>query len=262
MQKINKYLDKRLEQINAIIKKTPNSFSSETYHQLRVEIKKIRFVVALVQFNDKTFKKKKILQLLDIIFKNAGKVREMDIEKAVLKQYLNFKLFDCYKVKIEEKQQRAKINFFSSIGQIDNSLLDQLHKAILPSLRKTSKRKIEGFLKYQNEIVNKHFKKTSLNTDEWHELRKTLKKVLYTEKILYKKETNKKSLAEEFSDLLGKWHDLCVIIDHLKKEIKSKKIKQQEKLFLEKIILKLIYKSDKYLKEVQFKINTIKGANK
>ena len=151
-------------------------------------------------------------------------------------------------------------NFFSSVNKTDNSLPEKSYRYFCSALKSISKKNVEDYLKHQKKITRRFCKKSSMHPKELHELRKTLKNISYTERLLEQKISNKKSITENLSNILGKWHDMQVTIDHLRKNVKSKKINQQEKLFLEKIILTLISKKDRYFEAIQSGISRMNAG--
>ena len=85
-KKLKKYFKSHTSEIDALLKKPDKDFSKEDFHRLRVEIKKIRALTAMLKPAAKKFKQKKALKPLKKIFQQAGKVREIQLEEALLHQ--------------------------------------------------------------------------------------------------------------------------------------------------------------------------------
>jgi len=90
MKKLVKYLEQQSDSIAfLVLKKRAGSFVPATFHKLRVQIKKLHFLFDLIKFCSTGFKKKKHYRLFKLIFQQAGKVRELQVEETALKSYLN-----------------------------------------------------------------------------------------------------------------------------------------------------------------------------
>ena len=79
------YLKKVRKNITALLKKSPVIFKDEDYHKLRVEIKKLKALAGFIQFSNKHFSQKKTLKPFLKVYKQAGKIRELQLEDAFLK---------------------------------------------------------------------------------------------------------------------------------------------------------------------------------
>ncbi|MDP4227867.1 MAG: CHAD domain-containing protein [Bacteroidota bacterium] len=258
MKKLTKYLDNRAEQISAFLEMPADAYNYDTFHVLRVEIKKLKFLIDLIKFSDDQFKEKKILRIFAQIFKYAGQVRDIHVELDVLKKYAKSDLFKKYENKLLAKKQRGEKKFFLVTGQLDNVMLKETFKELLLFSKSVTEDEVGNYLKKQRDIIEQHFKKESLQTEELHELRKTLKKLTYAENVMDEKRSQKKILQESLSDILGKWHDNLLVMEHLETALNSKKTTQEEMRFLKNIYLNLVFQNDNYLKIICSKIDQIR----
>ena len=80
------YLKKIRKNIIALLKKSPEKFEDEDYHKLRVEIKKLKAIAGFIEFSNKKFSKKKHLKPFIKVYKQAGKIRELQLEESFLKK--------------------------------------------------------------------------------------------------------------------------------------------------------------------------------
>src|ERR1043166_9475588 len=82
-----KYFKKRERSMLSLLKKTEKTFTVEDFHQLRVEIKKLKALFKLAGFCLNDFDRKKIFRPLKQLFRQAGKVRETQLEEAIIKKH-------------------------------------------------------------------------------------------------------------------------------------------------------------------------------
>src|SRR5262245_15090748 len=81
---LKKYLRKRERKTTGLLDKPDQKFTQDNFHDLRVEIKKVRALAAMLESIVKNFDAKKILKPLKNIFSQAGKVRELQLEENML----------------------------------------------------------------------------------------------------------------------------------------------------------------------------------
>ena len=80
---LQKYYKSRINSLEKILGKPDKIVTPEDFHKLRVEIKKLRAVLTLVNWSEKNFKRKKFLKSYKKLFKQAGKVRDLQLEEAL-----------------------------------------------------------------------------------------------------------------------------------------------------------------------------------
>ena len=60
MKALKKYFKNRIIAINQLIETPRDAYTAETFHQLRVETKKLNALFELINFSENGFKKKKL----------------------------------------------------------------------------------------------------------------------------------------------------------------------------------------------------------
>lgn len=261
MKRLVKYVNGRTKKVHAIIGKRPAEFTVELFHELRVELKKIRFAFELVNSCVKKFRKKKIKKPIDLLFKRAGAVRDAQVQKMALQNYRGSALFARYEHILDEKEQRGQINFFLFANEIDKSGLSKAEDRLQEGAKSVSKKDVIKYLEEEKYTVDKLLEKDLLQPEDLHEMRKQLKKISYTEKVLHVDQGKDESMSDALSVVLGEWHDNHVIIDHLNHAQQSPMNTTEEAVFLEKIIVDLISKNDQYREEIDQKIDLLKKEN-
>jgi len=137
MKKIESYFLKREENIKSLLRTPREKYTIETFHELRVEIKKIHALIDLLENCLKKFNAKKIKSALKKVFEKAGRVRES--EKKLKRK------FDLLERNIIPALDRVKrkdlVNYFDKNRlELQSKLSHKLRKAEdLHSLRKQLK---------------------------------------------------------------------------------------------------------------------------
>jgi len=222
-------LKKQEKAINHYLDKSPDTFTSNDFHQLRLEIKKLNAFLDLVDFCSKDFNRNKIFKPFTEIFRKAGKIRELQLEKITIKKHQIDGLLKDYFMGLKWQESREKTKFFILIKLL---FPDQLHKKInkiIPYLSEINDEKIKKYLEKKNRSIQKLMSKSILNRKEMHHLRKQLKTFNYNRKIVSSEnDVTKTPLKSGLTSLLGKWHDCEVLLQHLKKEIAKEKLNYRE----------------------------------
>ena len=110
------YLKKVRKNITALLKKSPVIFKDEDYHKLRVEIKKLKALAGFIQFSNKHFSQKKTLKPFLKVYKQAGKIRELQLEDAFLKKN-NVQFIEHYLDEMSKRIKKEKKKFGSLISK-------------------------------------------------------------------------------------------------------------------------------------------------
>ena len=225
MKRLTKYLKNRKTAIDSILRKTRNKYTVNTFHKLRVEIKKLNSFFDLVNFCSNNFKKKAGNKPFKSIFRQAGKVRELQIEDAIIKKYLANNCIKDYRKSLRKLQLVAKDDFFLLVNKKMINLLNKKYLAIIPHLYLINQKKINAYLEKKKKDIQELLVEGTIQIEQIHMLRKQLKTVNYNEAISDKTRP-KEQLVEQkiLLDLLGKWQDCHVIIEHFEKTLKRSQL--------------------------------------
>lgn len=236
MRALKKYLKKRENTINFLLETQQQSYIPDTFHTLRVEIKRLNALFNLANYYSKRFKKKKTSKPFKRIFRQAGKVRELQVEESLLEEYFAFNLLPEYKGHLEKLLTRELEAFFLITNNGLFQTLKKKYRKIAPLLAKTSKKKAKRYMDKKRTEIQKLLDQNALKNKQIHPLRKLLKEYQYSHKSLnYGKQNRPTRSNHILPELLGEWHDNQVIIKHLKKVIDSGEINPNESAQLENI---------------------------
>ena len=258
MKLLEKYLEKRVEEILQLLKKPRQSYRVSTYHDLRVEIKQLKALCKLTEDSIKKFSYKKLYSLYDEVFSQAGKVRELQVKTNMLKKNSNNTFLKTYIQDLVKLTGEERNKYFSLL---DKKLLQELkknYKDIESKLKRVSKKDALVFLDKKEDKIDQLLLKT-LPPSKVHELRKRLKEHLYiSESIESKNPTGPDPKLEEFTDLLGDWHDTQVLIDHLDESIDDFHGSAREQKQLQRVKNKFSTENENLLKKINDAKSTVK----
>jgi CHAD domain-containing protein len=246
-----KYLKKRKEGIQSLLHKAKQSNSMDFYHDLRVEIKKLKALFDLIDDCSKNFKPKKTIQPFQQVFDQAGRVRELQIEEQMLRK--NFDKHPIgYRHTLHMLKKEEQENFYELI---DKRLFAEQKKAIKnikDFLQKIDKKDLKAYLEKKRGKIDKMLGQKNPQVATLHQLRKRLKKYDYVADILDSKK-KKETLREDKNllDLLGDWHDCRVTARHLNKAIHTRGISKKDIARLEAVRSKIFSQSRNLFKKVR-----------
>ncbi|MFV8336179.1 CHAD domain-containing protein [Flavobacterium sp. RSP29] len=222
MKALKTYFKKRKSATNLILEKSPKSYTPETFHSLRVDIKKINALFDLLNYCYKKFDHKKNYSSFKLIFKQTGRIRDLQIEQSLLAEQPNFHLLQAYSDHLKKLETKELKRFFAISIKSFVVKFKKKHRKIIPLLTKVGKKKVNRYMDKKRREIKKLMCTTKFKKTQIHTFRKRLKTYQYNEKILRCKSQNQSLGGKNIlSDLLGEWHDYEVIINHLKKGIKS-----------------------------------------
>lgn len=213
----------RTNGIDALLKKTVQKFTVEDFHKLRVEIKKLKAQFKLVNFCSKIFEWKKKFQCFQSVFKQAGKIRELQVEAEALKKYAIYKGLKTYIKNLKKAKQKEIFVFLLLINKDIKTRFKKSKKIVLSLIETINKRDIKNYLEKKRKQIRNLISGKQLKIKNAHELRKHLKEFYYNIKSLnFPKQIKLVKETEAFQNLLGKWHDGVVLKQHLNEAMKDK----------------------------------------
>jgi CHAD domain-containing protein len=229
MIKLKKYFKNREVAINLFLEKPRVKYSTSTFHKLRVEIKKLNAIFDLINYCSKDFKHKKHFKPFKEIFRQAGKVRELQLEDLMINKYHSIKSLNDYRNSLKKNQLQEQEIFFSMINKHFVDILKKKYKIITPLLSNINKKEANSYIEKKINSIQKLLSKSLLKTEDVHELRKQIKLLNFSKKSFSLKEKNNPNSNQELlTNLLGKWHDCQVIINHLNKTMDTDNLNPKE----------------------------------
>jgi CHAD domain-containing protein len=236
MKELVTYFKTRKNALNLILEKAPESYTVENFHELRVEIKKMKALFELTAFCNRNFKPRKTFKPYSVIFKQAGRVREHQLQQTILEEQPSFTLLKKYPNQLKKLETKEIQKFFLLANKRLTKKLKEKYPIIIDFLAKTGKKKVKRYRNRMRKEIKKLIRKDIFKKNEMHHFRKRLKVYQYNEKI-FPIDPSRKLISTQtvLSDILGEWHDYEVAILHLKKTIPSYKTNSKERKHLKTI---------------------------
>lgn len=240
MKWFDQYLKNRKEEIFLLLEKPSSLYSPDTFHKLRIEIKKLYAIFCLINYCSKDFELNKTFKPFKLIFRQAGNVRKLQVEEAMINNYFKMSLLEEYKQRLKTLTLLEKKKYFSVVSTFDRKQFDEKFNKAETFLKKVHKKNVERFLKHEQLKIDRILDQEKIPKRKLHDLRKKLKITNYTKNLLdrFKKKKNIEGV-NVLSDLIGSWHDDQIALKNLKKVMGRHETKQTEKSNIQKIRSKI-----------------------
>lgn len=245
MKALKKYLHNRKVNIEFLLEKPKRNFTPGTFHKLRIEFKKLNAFLDLVNYCSKDFRKKKIFKPFKQVFRQAGIVRELQLQEAMLKKYFPDNSIPGYKALLRKSRLNETRTFFSMIDPKMFTRFENKFTEVESFLPKIKLKTAISYLDSETEKIKNLIKVSPLQKEQLHELRKRLK-MLDNNRTSLSMDENKAHIPkkEGLPRLLGDWHDLQVMIEHLNTGLHLGEINSNEVIHLENLKTKMSAESD------------------
>ena len=196
--------------------------TKKNIHQLRVNIKKIRAVLRLLERTSQgSFNKAPHFELYSSLFRTAGYVREAQVNGSVISKYTNNEGLS-YKDYLLDIESRSREQLSEEIRKFDTGKLEVLNKNLHLKAREISDKNIEQeasqYITHNLQtIIQLRHKLQKL-----HRIRKvvrTLSEVLkYVDYRLSGDHdpTHLYYVVDKLNTMIGQWHDCQVLVDSIK----------------------------------------------
>ncbi|ERM82317.1 hypothetical protein P872_18685 [Rhodonellum psychrophilum GCM71 = DSM 17998] len=257
MKSLVKYLKKREAEILFLLRKAKEDFTVNDFHKLRVEIKKLNAFFEMVDFCVSGFKRGKKYKPFRLIFKQAGRVRELQVEEEMLSAFFMENSLQDYRLELSRALEKEKESFFSINDQKKQDLLQDKILKTIPFLKKINRKKMAAYMEFAWKKIEKILEQENLLSENLHFLRKRIKKLLYN-RVLVSKGGGKKtvSITDDLSDMLGKWNDGQVILNRLEAAMNSGKIKPGELLQIENLKAQIMSNNAQMFDQIKLSIHS------
>ena len=233
-------LDKRFKKLKKHYNKSFKDFELEEIHGFRLEIKKLRAFIRLINTNIPEDKKIKIGGKIKSFYNTTGNIRnlqlhqhrislicdDMLLEKPILYLQLLHNEESLLKKRAELIADKISFNHFRK------KIID-----LVPD--KLKAKSVQSFVIQKQHSLLELIFLTDYSDEALHEIRKVLKDLLYDWKYirsylpvaLSAYFTNKKNI-EVFTDKLGEFHDLCIALYFFKPVYIDKTADEEENKIL------------------------------
>jgi CHAD domain-containing protein len=253
---LEKYFNQSLKQILAFFDRPDDRFSKKDFHDLRVNIKRIKALTALLEKLRKKFKQKSLLQPLQKLFDQAAKVRENEVQHDTIKTFPKTSITRKFSAELKDLAFVERKKFSKMLKPSLKAKLKKNAGKIIKEIRKADFSRMKNILLRRRKKIEMTLAKDKLNPREVHETRKRIKKIFYLQDI-FQPGTKGFIASDDFQELLGKWHDGVILINGLKRFLKAHRWNAKELISLHALLRKVTTQNDKVFQQILRKKNSI-----
>jgi CHAD domain-containing protein len=257
---LTEIVTKRLEHMKKLSGQIRENFDIEDLHDLRVEYKKLRAFIRLVQLEIDA-SKLKVPGKLKSVYEAGGPVRDLQLFLPRLLPHFSQLPSKVYLERLENKLTAAKENLKQAI---DKTSIEKVEETVLGKLpHNLSKETIKKFV--QQKVLAIQTGLSAIHDDEdLHTIRKQLKDLIHVLKI-YRNDLNlpfpvNVGISEEdlnhAGSLLGKYNDLCVALTFLQTN-KEEGLPGEENSLLENLEHNLLLEKEEKQAEIIQKLTDL-----
>lgn len=216
------FLEKRQVRLRSILENPFFFESDELIHQLRVEMKKLKAMVMLLDFSlgDNSYKKE--FRELKPLYQAAGEVRKSVLMLSRLQDIVEMYVPLSLHAELEKQivVQRRKLRKIYSAGA--GNRVCEFAGSLQDKIPEIGQQQVSGFLtKIKMDVrrlgTGRHLKKTRI-----HEIRKFMKLYLAVSGMTDRQ--GEAGMLKEMAGAAGDWHDAVELTDFLKKFAQSASI--------------------------------------
>lgn len=254
MQSLLKYFKSRKKSLNFLLRYSKRKFTQKAFHRFRVEVKKMNTLLLIIQSTDQNFDRKAFKKPLRKLFRKAGEIRELQIEKDLLSKNEVLDQLPFLKKDMAKEIQQKRSEFFKIRTYSRSKKIRKKFNLKKKDLKKIQPSEFTHFLEEQWEEIL-HLVSDGIDFCNAHLLRKKMKTYQYALEIF-----GKKTLpihfdeVEELSKLLGAWHDRDVFLQRIKNQGLFEKIAESELEIFNGFVGQMAEEADNYLKDIQTKL--------
>ncbi len=215
--------------VETILQQKHQDFKPESIHELRIEFKKVNLILSIVKSSGYRLKKQKQINHLMQLFKQAGKIRELQLVILQLnfwkEKYSISKPISILKAELKmAKLAFIELNKISiKYKNIEHSIISSLekYKQLHTFLPKMKSKINDAFEKMNTMLLNK-IEQQNRKKIELHKLRINIKKMVNYLKFSTEDIVNKQlDDLEMLNNQLGEWHDFVVLKSYALRFIKN-----------------------------------------
>lgn len=228
---IRSYIGDQIEELTAHLQVAGLAQSIDAVHDTRVCIKRIRAFLKVLDIKKKNKAVRKLLNKeLNIIFKTAGKLRDIEIQVSLLKDYENLleQHFSDLEKKLSEKIGKRQQKLREIVSDRKDDFLLNLQQEII---KETGVLEDENIIRSTRYFLARAIKKSEKNRQRFtpkalHKQRILLKEIRFclemTDDMIPELDTAVQIPAiKEMEDILGSWHDYNVLSKTVHKQIQK-----------------------------------------
>ncbi len=210
MKALTRYAKKRPKRIKALLNSFPESNDLEILHRVRLEIKKIKTLLRLIHYNNKSFKEHSAFIPFRTIFRACEKIREPKVLHTLVVKFTGV-------TDLPAPYSQSLIQQFTNKIPAHVRTVKRQEKKLLQEIEKVKFTTYKKYLRNKTKEL-KIALSTALSVQKLHAIRKLIKEIYYLLTI-----TNKSKSIDPFfklsDSLIGAWHDKSIVIEKMKRAV-------------------------------------------
>src|ERR1700761_930882 len=207
------YFNDQWDEMTAHLKKFIENGEQEELHQFRVQVKKLRAMLELLDTNSAKHPLQKDFKPVRKIFKRCGEIREAFIHLQYGQRF-HFKNEDFFMNHLYEIEKGT--NEVKELGKQYLKTIKSAHDDIGGDLQHVGNKDIVEFYKARLYAIGSFLGNLQFN-DELHTARKQIKTLMYNRKIAQNALDGKLQISNDYLDklqtLIGDWHDNVLALE-------------------------------------------------
>lgn len=220
---VHKFMKQELELLAGHLQTCAASYDTEVLHQIRVELKKIKAVLRLLQ-KEKVGTGRKHTALFKEIFRLAGEIRESDLHL----QWLSAQGFPAQTATISKKIAGFQENIPLFLQQ-----LQKQQKKLIASTKKIHRKELKRFLHKRSKKIRRSLY-PFVQPEQLHSLRKMMKEVVYLSPLLDRYKEKRQRFFKAMEEEIGTWHDKKKLRDYLESQQVGLHVEQRDQMEAER----------------------------
>lgn len=191
----------------------------EVLHQIRVEIKKIKAVLNVINYCVGKFKGHQHFLTFRTIFRQAGAIRQPDVFYKLLLQYQISGVVDA-QLPSEKEINALSVTFQKTVPQL-NKTIESEKKELHKYYDKIESRDAKDYLKKQRVELT-HYLFPRITKTSLHKVRKIVKEILYLHRVI--RHRKPAAFYNEAEYIIGQWHDKQMLLTIVRKSNQTDEI--------------------------------------
>lgn len=201
IKSIQKYTSNRIKKLEKLLSKPIPRNSLNTFHQIRIEIKKLNALRRFLEYSNIKFLNKKTASILELIFSDSGNIRAIQVGLQLIRTaFPEMRTHDCVRI-LKKRLVIYQVEFTKKYSKILDMNKNSISKDI-----KIDKSLLTNYIVLLHESKHQIYKGPKERPSIIHKIRVNLKDAAYLSKWLHSDKSNKKDM--KFILDLGIWHDL------------------------------------------------------
>ena len=211
MKRLEEYTQSEIKSLINHLRNYRRQGKPDALHQIRVDIKKIKAVLAAINGCLKGFKAHKNFVPFRNIFRKAGNIREPDVLARMLSRY---NLDETVDELMPGNVKRSATAFKSDIPRFIEVVKKSTKKLVAFSKQVHHDDFSSYLVNKKKEVKSQLYPRPKIAM--LHKVRKGIKEVVYLSGLEDNGNRREEKFYDEIQDVIGRWHDKRVLLDLLK----------------------------------------------